>query len=75
MAMFVGLDMGSPTADTIFEDIYAAFLAFLTSEDEKIRILTSEVCRDSLSAATMYAWRKHDFQFTNIAKFNFWEST
>ncbi|CAD6449201.1 375e5968-07eb-4595-a6f9-690f2b9d45d8 [Sclerotinia trifoliorum] len=75
MAMFVGLDMGSPTADTIFEDIYAAFLAFLTSEDEKIRILSSEVCRDSLAAATMYAWRKNNFQFSNIAKFNFWEST
>ncbi|KAK6598855.1 GTPase-activator protein for Ras-like GTPase [Botrytis cinerea] len=75
MALFVGMDLGSRHNDTAFEDVYAALMAFLTSEDEKIRILTSEVCRSSLTEATMSAWQKKDYKFTNAAKFHFWEST
>ncbi|ATZ56616.1 hypothetical protein BCIN_13g04520 [Botrytis cinerea B05.10] len=75
MALFVGMDLGSRHNDTAFEDVYAALMAFLTSEDEKIRILTSEVCRSSLTEATMSAWQKRDYKFTNAAKFHFWEST
>lgn len=77
MAMFIGLDLSSQgnDNDTAFEDIYAAFMAFLTSEDEKIRVLASEVCRNSLTTATMSAWENANFKFASIVKYNFWEST
>lgn len=75
MALFIGLDLASHNNDAAFEDVYAALMAFLTSEDEKIRLLTSEVCRSSLTEATMSAWRRKDYKFSNTAKFNFWEST
>ncbi|RAL67207.1 hypothetical protein DID88_007984 [Monilinia fructigena] len=75
MAIFVGLDMTSHNSETTFEDIYAAFMAFLSSDDERIRHLTSAVCRNSLTAATLSAWGNKDFYFSTNAKYNFWEST
>ncbi|KAA8565894.1 hypothetical protein EYC84_009705 [Monilinia fructicola] len=75
MAIFVGLDMTSHHSETTFEDIYAAFMAFLSSDDERIRHLTSEVCRKSLTVATLSAWENKDFYFSTNVKYNFWEST
>lgn len=75
LAIFAGLKFDPHEADTAFEDVYAAFMAFSTSDDERIRTLTSEVSRNTLTVATMSAWQSKDNPFTVNVKFSFWEST
>ncbi|QSZ35892.1 hypothetical protein DSL72_007014, partial [Monilinia vaccinii-corymbosi] len=75
MAIFVGLDPSSQSSDATFEDIYAAFLALLTSDEERIRHLASEVGRNSLTQGTISAWQNKEFYHSSNVKYNFWEST
>ncbi|KAM3065146.1 Ras GTPase activating protein ira2 [Clarireedia jacksonii] len=75
LALFGGLSMQTESGETAFEDIFAAFMVFLTSDDERIRALTSAVSRGTLTEATIFAWRMDNYSVSSALKFNFWNST
>jgi neurofibromin 1 len=75
LALFGGISMQMETGENAFEDIFAAFMVFLTSDDERIRALTSAVSRGTLTEGTTFAWRMNNYSVSSALKFNFWNST
>lgn len=75
LALFGGLTLQTEPGENAFEDIFAAFMVFLTSDDERIRALTSAVSRETLREGTAFAWRMDNYSVSSALKFNFWNST
>lgn len=57
------------------EDLFAAFMSFLISDDESIRSFSARVCRRVMVEGVKYLWRKAKCILSPELKWQFWSSS
>jgi neurofibromin 1 len=75
LTVFVGAPNNGVDWSHFFEDIFSSFMAYLVTDDERIRHLTSTVASRIMTEGSITFWRATQ-SFDSISfKRNFWKST
>jgi neurofibromin 1 len=75
LAIFIGTPDNGTDWSHFFEDIFASFIAYLVTDDERIRHLTAVVARKIMAEGTLSLWHTNKSLEAETLKNNFWKST
>lgn len=75
LTVFIGAPDDGADWGHFFEDVFASFMAYLVTDDERIRCLTNNVARRIMTEGSITFWRASQSFGSQSFKINFWKST
>lgn len=75
LTLFTGAPNDSDDFIIFYEDIFASFTTYLTTDDDRIRSLTNVVARKIMTECSSPLWQKGQSLGPRPSKYNFWKST
>jgi neurofibromin 1 len=75
LTLFMGAPNNGADWAHFFEDIFSSFMAYLITDDDRIRCLTHTVARKIMTDTSVSLWRKSQSVGSQTFKQNFWKST
>jgi neurofibromin 1 len=75
LTVFIGAPDDGADWSHFFEEVFASFMAYLVTDDERIRYLTNIVTRKIMTEGSMTIWRSIQSLDSQTFKYNFWKST
>ena len=75
LTLFMGAPNNGADWAHFFEDIFSSFMAYLITDDDRIRYLTNTVARKIMTDTSVALWRKSQSFGSQTFKRNFWKST
>ena len=75
LTLFMGAPSNGAEWSRFFEDIFSSFMAYLITDDKRIRYLTNTVARKIMTDTSLSLWRKSQNVGSQTFKLDFWKST
>lgn len=75
LTIFVGAPENGAEWTQFFQGIFASFMGYLVTDDERIRYLTNTVTRKIMTDGSVSLWRKSQSVGSDTFTHNFWKST
>lgn len=75
LTVFIGAPDDGAEWGRFFQEVFASFMAYLVTDDERLRHLTNIVARKIMTEGSVAIWRSSENLATQSFKLNFWTST
>lgn len=75
LAIFIGAPENGADWSHFFEEVFASFMTYLVTDDERIRHLAADVARKIMAEGSLSLWHTTQSFGAETFKINFWKST